>query len=296
MKLRNVDTPFIPAPEGAGNAPAEWQEGDERGVLQPIAASVLMKVMYGARMARWDLLKIIQLLATRITKWSKDCDKALHRLICYINSTKHYVLSGCIAEDEQNLELRLYVDADFAGDRPSYKSTSGVYLTLAGSDSCFPLSAKAARQTAVSHSTVEAEVAAADVAARSIGLPQLDLWSSLAKSSNLEDNESTYQIIKTGRNPTMRHISRTHGVNIQWPHDVYTKGDMNMIYTRTEAQCADIFIKNFRDVQKWHKAVQDIGVAPKGTPPSMPPEPGPRPPKEPKEGASSGGRASLTNP
>ena len=170
---------------GAGNAPAEWQEGDERGVLQPIAASVLMKVMYGARMARWDLLKIIQLLATRITKWSKDCDKALHRLICYINSTKHYVLSGFIAEDEQNLELRLYADADFAGDRPSYKSTSGVYLTLAGSDSCFPLSAKAARQTAVSHCTVEAEVAAADVAARSIGLPQLDLWSSLAKSSNL---------------------------------------------------------------------------------------------------------------
>ena len=62
-----------------------------------------------------------------------------------------------------------------------------------------------------------------------------------------------------------------------------------MIYTRTEAQCADIFTKNFKDVQKWHKAVQDIGVGPKGTPPNMPPEPGPRPPKEIKGGESSGG-------
>ena len=69
-----------------------------------------------------------------------------------------------------------------------------------------------------------------------------------------------------------------------------------MIYTRTEAQCADIFTKNFRDVHKWHKAVQDIGVAPKGTPPSMPPEPGPRPPKEPKEGESSGGSGKPDQP
>ena len=134
-----------------------------------------------------------------------------------------------------------YADADFAGDRPGYKSTSCVFLTLAGDNSCFPLAAKAARQTAVSHSTVEAEVAAADTAVRSIGLPQLDLWEAVAKASNmwerllnrrvkmtlLEDNESTYQIIKTGKNPTMRHISRTHGVNIQWLHDAYTKGQFN---------------------------------------------------------------------
>ena len=32
---------------------------------------------------------------------------------------------------------------------------------------------------------MEAEVAAADVAARTLGLPHLDLWMSLAKSSNL---------------------------------------------------------------------------------------------------------------
>ena len=108
------------------------------------------------------------------------------------------------------------------------------------------------------------------------------------KLTLIEDNESTYQIIKTGKNPTMRHISRTHGVNIQWLHDVYAKGDLQMMYTRTEAQCADIFTKNFRDVSKWNKAVQDIGVAPKGSGPVMPPVPGPRPPKEVKDEGRSG--------
>ena len=72
MQLRRVDTPFLPTPEGGGYAPAPLQEGEPTGALQPIACSILMKILYGARAARWDLLKITQLLATRVTKWSRD--------------------------------------------------------------------------------------------------------------------------------------------------------------------------------------------------------------------------------
>ena len=96
----------------------------------------------------------------------------------------------------------------------------------------------------------------------------------------IEDNESTFQIIKTGKNPTMRHISRTHGVNVQWLHDVYNKGLLNMMYTRTEAQLADVFTKTFRDPLKYASAVQDIGIARKGSVVTLPPTPGPRAPKE----------------
>ena len=96
----------------------------------------------------------------------------------------------------------------------------------------------------------------------------------------VEDNESTFQIIKTGKNLTMRHISRTHGVNVQWLHDVYNKGLLNMVYTRTEAQLADVFTKTFRDPLKYASAVRDIGIAKKGSAITLPPTPGPRPPKE----------------
>ena len=75
----------------------------------------------------------------------------------------------------------------------------------------------------------------------------------------------------------MRHITRTHGVNVSWLHDLYTKGMFQMMYTRTESQCADIFAKTFRDAAKWSEAVRMIGVAPPEAAVEPPPTPGRRP-------------------
>ena len=89
---------------------------------------------------------------------------------------------------------------------------------MVGPNTFFPLAAKAQKQTAVAHSTVEAEIVSANFAVRTIGLPALDLWETVLERSValtlIEDNESTAAIIRTGRNPTMRHLSRTHGVNV----------------------------------------------------------------------------------
>ena len=87
----------------------------------------------------------------------------------------------------------------------------------------------------------------------------------------MEDNESTFQIIKTGKNPTMRHISRTHGVNVQWLHDAFTKRLFKMKITRTDEQVADIFTKHMPEKTSWKKAVNDINTGPIGGPPSLPP-------------------------
>ena len=38
------------------------------GVLQPIAAKILMKILYGARMARYDLLNAVCKTAACVTK------------------------------------------------------------------------------------------------------------------------------------------------------------------------------------------------------------------------------------
>ena len=104
-----------------------------------------------------------------------------------------------IGDGPSGLKLRLYADADFAGDRPEFKSTSGIYLALVGPNSFFPLAAKAQKQTAVAHSTVEAELISASLAVRIIDLPALDLWKAVLKRSVLltliEGNESTAAII-----------------------------------------------------------------------------------------------------
>ena len=73
-------------------------------------------------------------------------------------STKSYVLRGLVGDTAPNLQLRLYTDADFAGDRLVLMSTSGGLLTLCGETTCFPLGATCARQTAVAHNALEAEI------------------------------------------------------------------------------------------------------------------------------------------
>ena len=96
---------------------------DEKEVLAPIAARVLMKILFAARMARFDLLRAIQGLAARVTKWSADCDKALHRLVCYINSTLDYKQRAFIGDQVTDCKLWLFADADHAGEYDN-RSTS----------------------------------------------------------------------------------------------------------------------------------------------------------------------------
>ncbi len=51
------------------------------GEFAPSAASLLMKIMYGVRMARADLLRPAQWLAKFMTKWTRQQDLELHKLI-----------------------------------------------------------------------------------------------------------------------------------------------------------------------------------------------------------------------
>ena len=56
----------------------------ECGALQPVAASLLMQMLYGARFARPDLLRAIAYLARKVTRWRPMQDHQLFRLVCYL--------------------------------------------------------------------------------------------------------------------------------------------------------------------------------------------------------------------
>eukprot|EP00439_Symbiodinium_sp_Y106_P001621 s6239_g1.t1 len=98
-------------------------EAEAKGELAPIASRVLMKLLFAARMARFDLLRAVQGLASRVTKWSAECDRALHRLMCYVNTTLDLKLRGFIGDPIDECKLWLFADADHAGEHDS-KSTS----------------------------------------------------------------------------------------------------------------------------------------------------------------------------
>ena len=154
-----------------GATPQQSRE-QSLGALQPIAAKVLMEILYAARMARFDLLRAVCHLACFITKWTPDCDRRLHRLVPHIDATKHFRTTCWVGDSFSfDLGLHLYADADFAGCAASQRSTSGSSVCMQGPHTRFVLSGLSKRQGCVSHSTPEAELVANTFALRNSGLP-----------------------------------------------------------------------------------------------------------------------------
>ena len=110
-----------------------------QGRLHSIASSMLMRILYAGRMARFDLLRAVNSLACVVAYWNDDADRRLHQLVCYIGSTLKYRQTGWIGDDTKNLAPHDYCDANFAGCPRTLRSTSGIQQQLEGPNSCFPL-------------------------------------------------------------------------------------------------------------------------------------------------------------
>ena len=139
------------------STPEGW---DNKGKLAGIASKVLMKVLWAARLARYDLLKAVSYLARFVTRWSTRCDEMLHRLVCYIDSTKHHRMVSWVGDSLTKINPHLFADADFAGDPLTQRCTSGYHLVARGPRTCFVISGQSKTQGCVSHSTPEAELVA----------------------------------------------------------------------------------------------------------------------------------------
>ncbi len=238
--------------------------GTDVGCLQPIAAKVLMKIIYAARLARFDLLRAVCHLATFVTKWTSECDRKLHRLVCYINSSKHLRMIGWVGDGLTVVQPHLYADADFAGCVATQRSTSGYHFAIRGPHTCFPIAGVSKRQGCVSHSTPEAEMVAADFSLRHCGLPCLALWWNLLPSKPIlqfhEDNQAMIRVVETGRNPTMRYLQRTHGVSVAWLHEIFKNKELDLSYELSARMCADIYTKAFTDATLWVQVCYLINV------------------------------------
>ena len=222
-----------------------------------------MKILYAARMGRFDLLRPVTALGSRITTWTKLCDARLHRLVCYIKATVSLKMYGWIGDKRDKLELVLYCDADLAGDRNDSKSTSGVFMCLVGPTSFMPLAAVSKKQTSVSKSTPEAEIVAIDHGLSKHALPALSLWENiLGKQLSIrlmEDNAAACRVVITGRNPSMRHMSRTQRIDVAWINERYVDKTFFFIECPSEYQAGDLMTKHFTDAKVWSRNLHLVG-------------------------------------
>ena len=153
------------------------EEFDERGVLSAAAARIVLKALYVARIARYDFMWTVNMLAREVTRWTVACDRRLLRLIQYMHQTVEHSQICFVGDAPGDCWLTLFSDASFAGDLRDSKSTSGGFLCLTGPNTYVPITWICKKQGAVSHSTAEAEVISLDAGMRLEGIPALTLWS-----------------------------------------------------------------------------------------------------------------------
>ncbi|MFM7982989.1 MAG: hypothetical protein ACKPKO_27065, partial [Candidatus Fonsibacter sp.] len=80
------------------------------GTLASVACSLLMKVLWAARLARPDLLRALNHLATKVTKWTSHCDAMMQRLMGYIQATIHLVMVGWVGDSRKQLYPHFFVE------------------------------------------------------------------------------------------------------------------------------------------------------------------------------------------
>ena len=87
------------------------QDADE-GALASVACSFFMKVLWAARLARPDLLRAVNYLATKVSKWTSTCCSMMHRRMGYTQATLHLRMVGWIGDSREQFYRHFFADAD----------------------------------------------------------------------------------------------------------------------------------------------------------------------------------------
>ena len=234
----------------------------DKGQLSCVAAKLVMKYMWLGRICRPDLLVAINTCAGHITRWTVNDDRRMSRLAGYTAATLHHSHVMHIRDPPSQLQLSLYVDADFASG-PDLKSTSGFVLALEGPASFALLSWNAKRQRAVSRSTTEAEFVSLSGALFNEAIPLLQVVQLMFSGSMslrcFEDNQAVLAILAKGYSPKLRHLSKFHRVNVASTCQAFDEPDIEAQYIDTKLQRADIMTKPL-SVGQWASALDLLHI------------------------------------
>ena len=68
------------------------------------------------------------------------------------------------------------------------------------------------------------------------------------------------RVCETGRSAVMRHLGRTHYVQVGWLKERFQSPEVKLIFEPSAKQAADIYTKGFPTGDKWDKALHLINV------------------------------------
>ena len=150
LECRTVTTPLDP---GASETLVPYQGTASEDQIKQYQ-SLIGRINYLATQTRCDIAFTASILSRFLVNPAPVHMKSAKRVLQYLKGTQTYGITyGGPDYGPNKLDIRLYTDSDYAGDRHTYRSTSGYVSFVAGG----PASWQSKRQSVVAQSSTEAE-------------------------------------------------------------------------------------------------------------------------------------------
>ena len=112
--------------------------------------------------------------------------------------------------------------------------------------------------------------------------PQVETPAALVPLLIGEDNQAVIKIVQKGRTPALRHLHRTHRINLDWITEVCAAEQVELKYVTTKEQVADMMTKHFDEKKSglWNALLELALILPTEVPPKETPRtPNPKYPR-----------------
>ena len=214
----------------------EADDGVSKPVDQQNYQQMIGSLLYASGGTRPDVTSIVGVLARYCGKPNQLHLTAAKRVLRYLKGTSKLVLTYMT---EGSIGLTGYSDADWAGDRDTRRSTSGMAFLPHGASINW-----SKRQTSVASSTVEGEYMALSQATQeAVWLQQLleEVGESTSEGTTImEDNQGA---MATARNPVFHCRTKHIQIYYHYVREAVAEGIIRLVYCPTKEMLADIFTK-----------------------------------------------------
>ncbi|GKV48156.1 hypothetical protein SLEP1_g54984 [Rubroshorea leprosula] len=225
-----------------------WRRGDSHQWWSvPVTASYLA-------MTRPDLSFAVNRLSQFMHQPTTVHWQAAKRVLRYLRGTCFH---GLLLRPQPSLSLHAFSDADWAGDRSSFVSTTG-YLVFLGSN---PISWRAAKQKAVARSSTEAEYRALAATASEVIwishlLSELGVSPPASPAIFCDNVGATYLSLNPVMHSRMKHIA----IDLHFVRDLVDKRLLHVSHISSHDQLADGLTKSL-STARFSTLRSKIGVA-----------------------------------
>ncbi|KAL0357904.1 UNVERIFIED_CONTAM: Retrovirus-related Pol polyprotein from transposon TNT 1-94 [Sesamum calycinum] len=202
-------------------------------VSQAKYAKIIGSVMFLMNYTRPDIAYAVSRLSRYTHNLNKEHWDALRHLLKYLKDT----INLCLYFNKYPGVLEGFCDANWVIDYDELSSTSGYVFTLGGG----AISWKSAKQTCITHSTMESEFIALELAGQEAEwlrnlVGDIPLWGSIAPVSLHCDSQAAIGIVKNyAYNGKRRHIRLRHSA----VKELLKNGIISLDYVRSKRNLAD---------------------------------------------------------